>query len=68
MRIMCFLLMVFGVTLVFSIPAEAARFTGAYLLQVCEKDEKGRESAPGAHAACQSYISGVLDTTMSCRP
>lgn len=41
--------------------AEAARFSGAYLLQVCEKDEKGREKVPGGHATCQSYIAGVID-------
>lgn len=42
-------------------PARAAQFTGAYLLQVCEKDEKGRETVPGGHATCQAYIAGVLD-------
>lgn len=42
-------------------PAAAARFTGAYLLQVCEKDEKGKEKVPGGHATCQAYISGVID-------
>lgn len=42
-------------------PAEAARFSGAYLLQVCEKDESGKETAKGAHAACQAYILGVID-------
>ncbi len=41
--------------------AEAARFTGSYLLQVCEKDAQGRETVPGGHATCQSYISGVID-------
>lgn len=41
--------------------AHAARFSGAYLMKVCDVDAKGRELAPGAHAACQSYISGVID-------
>lgn len=41
--------------------AVAAQFSGAYLLQVCEIDDKGRETAPGSHATCQAYISGVID-------
>jgi len=48
-------------TVVMQSPATAARFTGAYLLQVCDMDEKGREKVPGGHATCQAYISGVLD-------
>lgn len=42
-------------------PAQAARFSGAYLMKICSVDDKGNETAPGAHAACQSYISGVID-------
>lgn len=42
-------------------PAHAARFTGAYLLHVCEIDAKGSEKVPGGHTACQAYIAGVLD-------
>lgn len=42
-------------------PAQAARFSGAYLVKICGVDAKGKEVAPGAHAACQSYISGVID-------
>lgn len=41
--------------------AQAARFSGAYLMKVCGVDAQGNEIAPGAHAACQSYISGVID-------
>lgn len=41
--------------------AQAARFTGEYLLQVCGSDEKGRELVKGGHVACQAYIAGVLD-------
>lgn len=41
--------------------AHAARFSGAYLMKICSVDDKGNETAPGAHAACQSYISGVID-------
>ena len=48
-------------TTVFAPSAKAAQFTGAYLLQVCEKDEKGREAPNASHATCQAYIAGVLD-------
>lgn len=41
--------------------AEASRFTGAYLLHLCEMDKKGNEIVKGGHTACQSYIAGVLD-------
>jgi len=41
--------------------AQAARFSGAYLIKICGVDDKGHEIAPGAHGACQSYISGVID-------
>lgn len=39
----------------------AARFSGAYMVKICGVDDKGNEIAPGAHAACQSYISGIID-------
>lgn len=41
--------------------AHAARFTGAYLLDICNMDEKGRETVEGGHSACQAYIAGVID-------
>lgn len=41
--------------------SHAARFTGAYLLQVCEKNEKREEIINGGHAVCQSYIAGIID-------
>ena len=47
--------------LLFSNPAHATRFSGAYLLHLCEIDAKGKETVTGGHAACQSYIAGVLD-------
>lgn len=43
-------------------PSHAARFTGAYLLELCEKGEAGQEIVPGGHAICQSYIAGIIDT------
>jgi hypothetical protein len=42
-------------------PAEAARFSGDYLLQVCASDKNGKEISPGGHIACQAYIAGILD-------
>ena len=42
--------------------AQAARFTGAYLLELCEKDQNGKERVKGGHAICQSYIAGIIDT------
>lgn len=42
-------------------PAHAARFNGAYLLQVCDLDSKGHEKVKGGALTCQSYISGVID-------
>lgn len=41
--------------------AYAARFSGRYLLELCDIDDKGEEKVKGGHAACQAYISGVLD-------
>lgn len=45
----------------FTMPVQAARFSGQYLLQVCGSDEEGRELVEGGHIACQAYIAGVLD-------
>lgn len=42
-------------------PAQAARFSGAYLLELCAMDAQGQELVPGGHVACQSYIAGVID-------
>ncbi len=54
------LLMVF---LVFTFPfkAQAAEFSGSYLVQMCASDKEGKEIIPGGHIACQAYISGVVD-------
>ena len=38
-----------------------ALFSGAYLLQLCQRDAAGNEMVPGGAAACQSYISGIID-------
>ena len=42
-------------------PAQAARFSGEYLLHVCATDKDGKEVVAGGHIACQAYIAGVLD-------
>lgn len=41
--------------------ARAALFSGAYLMELCKRDDKGREVVKTGHTACQSYISGVMD-------
>ena len=41
--------------------AQAARFSGEYLLKVCASDKDGKELIEGSHIACQAYIAGVLD-------
>lgn len=48
------------------VPALAASRTGtifsaAYLLALCERDAAGHEKVKGGSAACQSYISGIVD-------
>ena len=60
-RIFCFLLLI-GIAFAMPVrPAGAAQFSGAYLNKICGVNDKGQEVSPGAHAACQSYISGVVD-------
>jgi hypothetical protein len=39
----------------------AAQFSADYLMQICASTADGKELTKGGHAACQSYISGVLD-------
>ena len=38
-----------------------ALISGAYLYEVCKRDEEGKEVVSGGHIACQSYISGLID-------
>ena len=47
--------------LAFTPRANAAQFSADYLMQICSSSAQGRELTKGGHAACQSYISGVLD-------
>jgi hypothetical protein len=44
-----------------SLPVQAARFTGNYLLEMCASDAQGKELVAGGHAVCQSYIAGQVD-------
>lgn len=44
-----------------SFPAQAAQFSGEYLLSMCARDKAGKEITPGGHIACQAYIAGILD-------
>lgn len=39
----------------------AGFFSGAYLQELCARDEDGKEIVRNGHTACQSYISGVID-------
>ncbi len=48
-------------TIFYIAPAQAAKFSADYLLQVCGIDETGKELVVGGHIACQAYIAGVLD-------
>ena len=45
----------------FPFGVRAANFSGAYLYKICAVDAQGRELVKGGRAACQSYISGVVD-------
>ncbi len=61
LRVPAFVVALVYVVSSFSCPAQAARFSGAYMLNICGVDKDGKEVAPGAHTACQSYIAGVID-------
>lgn len=52
--ILLFLCLVYG-------QANAALFSGGYMLQLCERGEKGEEIVVGGHTACQAYIAGLID-------
>ncbi len=41
--------------------AQAAQFSGEYLIKICSLDRSGNELVEGGKAACQSYIAGVID-------
>lgn len=38
-----------------------ALISGAYLLEICKRDAKGKEVIVGGHTACQAYIAGLVD-------
>ncbi len=42
-------------------PAQAAIFSGAYLMELCTRTVEGTETVKGGHATCQSYIAGIID-------
>ncbi len=50
------------ITFALPAPAKAAQISTEYLIYVCERDANGGEKVTGAHATCQAYISGVIDT------
>jgi Rap1a immunity proteins len=55
------LALIAAVLILFPAKADAAEFSGAYLIRVCASDAAGKEIVPGGHIACQGYISGVVD-------
>ena len=57
----CVLLLACTLSLSAPDAAHAARFSGKYLLDLCDFGADGKEKIPGGHAACQAYIAGVLD-------
>ena len=56
-----FLIVLFGGVMLSSNSANAAQFSGEYLIKVCAVDFTGRELVKGGKIACQAYISGVID-------
>jgi len=38
-----------------------ALISGAYLYQVCARDDEGAEIVKGGHTTCQAYIAGLID-------
>ena len=38
-----------------------ALISGAYLLEICKRDDKGNEIVAGGATACQAYIAGIID-------
>jgi hypothetical protein len=38
-----------------------ALISGAYLLELCKRDQNGKETVAGGHSACQAYIAGLID-------
>ncbi len=61
MRILIIMMAVLATFCAAAPRAHAAKFSGAYLLELCSMDEKGNELVKGGHTACQAYINGVLD-------
>ena len=54
-------LCLFGFIVFIPAKANAARFSGEYLIKVCSMNKYGEEIVKGGKIACQSYISGVID-------
>ncbi len=58
-------ILIVAVLLILPHPTKAqetgALISGAYLLELCKRDEDGKELVKGAHIACQSYIAGLVD-------
>lgn len=57
-RLFVFLFALYAATLQ---PAQAAIFSGAYLMELCTRTVDGTETVKGGHATCQAYIAGIID-------
>lgn len=53
-------LLLASILVAFAAPAHAGITIGS-LTQLCSYGPNGKETAPGAHASCQSYLAGVID-------
>jgi hypothetical protein len=38
-----------------------ALISGRYLMEICSRDDEGKEMVKGGHTACQAYIAGIVD-------
>ena len=38
-----------------------ALISGKYLMDICARDDEGKEIVLGGHTACQAYIAGLVD-------
>lgn len=38
-----------------------ALISGAYIHEVCKRNDKGEETVKGGHTTCQAYIAGLID-------
>ena len=59
-------LVILVVVMCLPLSVKAEEYTGAlisgkYLLDICARDDDGKEIVVGGHTACQAYIAGLVD-------